>query len=164
MRDAAREIDGAVITIGDARIAHPAVNVIPGHVSLSVDARAPTQATLTALVQALGRAAEGTAGSTRCGIQLDQRWHSDPVAMSESIGEAIRRAAVAAGVAVGELASGAGHDAGILSAAGVPTGMLFVRSRNGGVSHCPEELSDEADIETAITVLTGTLAGLSGAW
>ena len=84
--------------------------------------------------------------------------------MSESISEALRRAADAAGVTVGELASGAGHDAGILAAAGVPTGMLFVRSRNGGVSHCPEELSDEADIETAITVLTGTLAGLSGAW
>ena len=62
------------------------------------------------------------------------------------------------------MASGAGHDAGILAAAGVPTGMLFVRSRSGGVSHCPEELSDEVDIESAITVLTGTLAGLSGAW
>ncbi len=164
MREAAREIDGAVVTVGDARISDPATNVIPGHVSLSVDARAPTGAALAALIQALARAAEDTAGSTGCRIQLDQRWHSDPVAMSESISEALRRAADAAGVTVGEIASGAGHDAGILAAAGVSTGMLFVRSRNGGVSHCPEELSDESDIETAITVLTGTLAGLSGAW
>ena len=164
MRDAAREIDGAVVTVGDVRITDAAVNVVPGHVGLSVDARAPTAATLAALVQELHRTVEATAVSTGCTIQIDQRWHSDPVAMSERAGEAIRRAAAAAGVAVGEITSGAGHDAGILAAAGVPTAMLFVRSRNGGVSHCPEELSDEADIETAITVLTGTLAGLSGAW
>ena len=50
--------------------------------------------------------------------------------------------------------SGAGHDAGILAAAGVEAGMLFVRSRNGGVSHRPEELTDEADIATAAAVLT----------
>ena len=40
-----------------------------------------------------------------------------------------------------ELVSGAGHDAGILAAAGVACGMLFVRSLNGGVSHSPDELS-----------------------
>ena len=60
-----------------------------------------------------------------------------------------------------ELGSGAGHDAGILAAAGVEAGMLFVRSRNGGVSHRPEELSDEADIATAVAVLTRTLRTLA---
>jgi hypothetical protein len=42
--------------------------------------------------------------------------------------------------------------------------MLFVRSLNGGVSHRPEELTDEADIATAIQLLAGTLATLDGAW
>ena len=41
--------------------------------------------------------------------------------------------------------------------------MLFVRSLNGGVSHRPEELTDEADVATAIQLLAGTLAALSGA-
>ena len=57
-----------------------------------------------------------------------------------------------------ELASGAGHDAGILAAAGVDSGMLFVRSLNGGVSHSPDELSSEEDVELAVDVLAGAPA------
>jgi beta-ureidopropionase / N-carbamoyl-L-amino-acid hydrolase len=59
-----------------------------------------------------------------------------------------------------ELASGAGHDAGVLARAGVPTGMLFVRSLNGGVSHSPDELSSAEDIVLAIEVLAAALAAL----
>jgi acetylornithine deacetylase/succinyl-diaminopimelate desuccinylase-like protein len=59
------------------------------------------------------------------------------------------------------LVSGAGHDAMVLAAAGVPTAMLFARSLNGGVSHCPEELSSLEDIELAVEVLTAALARLS---
>jgi acetylornithine deacetylase/succinyl-diaminopimelate desuccinylase-like protein len=60
-----------------------------------------------------------------------------------------------------ELPSGAGHDAGVLAAAGVATGMLFVRSLNGGVSHAPEELTSEDDIALAIEVLTAALRRLA---
>ena len=56
-----------------------------------------------------------------------------------------------------ELVSGAGHDAATLAAAGVPTGMLFVRSLNGGASHSPAELTSDADIELAIAALTSAL-------
>jgi N-carbamoyl-L-amino-acid hydrolase len=56
-----------------------------------------------------------------------------------------------------ELVSGAGHDAMVLAAAGVPAGMLFVRSLNGGVSHSPDELSSEEDISLAVDALTETL-------
>ena len=55
-----------------------------------------------------------------------------------------------------ELASGAGHDAAILAAAGVPTAMLFVRSLNGGVSHSPDELSSDEDIELGIVGTRGS--------
>jgi acetylornithine deacetylase/succinyl-diaminopimelate desuccinylase-like protein len=41
--------------------------------------------------------------------------------------------------------------------------MLFVRSLNGGVSHSPEELSSEDDIEKAVEVLTATLRRLAAA-
>jgi N-carbamoyl-L-amino-acid hydrolase len=59
----------------------------------------------------------------------------------------------AAAAGAPELVSGAGHDAGILAAAGVPTGMLFVRSLNGGASHSPDELSSPEDIALALDVL-----------
>jgi N-carbamoyl-L-amino-acid hydrolase len=61
-----------------------------------------------------------------------------------------------------ELSSGAGHDAMVLAAAGVPTAMLFVRSLNGGVSHSPDELSSAEDVELAVDALAQTLARLSG--
>ncbi len=54
-----------------------------------------------------------------------------------------------------------GHDAGILAAAGVDAGMLFVRSLNGGVSHSPDELSSEEDVALAVGVLTGALRRLT---
>jgi N-carbamoyl-L-amino-acid hydrolase len=60
-----------------------------------------------------------------------------------------------------ELASGAGHDAMVLASAGVPAGMLFVRSLAGGVSHSPDEETDEADIALAVDALTGALARLA---
>ena len=66
----------------------------------------------------------------------------------------------ALGLPVLELPSGAGHDAGILATAGVPSGMLFVRSLNGGISHNPDELSSPEDIALAVDALTGALRRL----
>jgi N-carbamoyl-L-amino-acid hydrolase len=59
------------------------------------------------------------------------------------------------------LISGAGHDAMVLAAAGVPTAMLFVRSLNGGASHSPKELTSDEDIALAVEALTKTLDQLS---
>ena len=162
LRERAARIDGAVVTVGRLTIADAAANVIPGQVTISIDARCPTAAGLAADRRARrgllpGRAASG------CPVTLDPAWRSPPVPMSARVGDAIRQAAAAAGLELADLASGGGHDAGILAEAGVESGMLFVRSRNGGVSHRPEELTDEADVATAIQLLAGTLATLGGA-
>jgi acetylornithine deacetylase/succinyl-diaminopimelate desuccinylase-like protein len=93
-------------------------------------------------------------------VEAVRAWRDEPVVLSPRVRRAVRAAAHEAGVAVAEIASGGGHDAGVLAEAGVEAGMLFVRSLNGGVSHRPDELSDEADIAAAVTVLTGTLRSL----
>jgi N-carbamoyl-L-amino-acid hydrolase len=80
--------------------------------------------------------------------------------MSEEVRAALGAELAALGLPVLELPSGAGHDAGILAAAGVPSGMLFVRSLNGGISHNPDELSSDEDIALAVDVLTGALRRL----
>jgi N-carbamoyl-L-amino-acid hydrolase len=67
---------------------------------------------------------------------------------------------VGLGLPVVELASGAGHDAGILAAAGVASGMLFVRSLNGGVSHSPDEHSSDEDVALAVDALERALGHL----
>jgi acetylornithine deacetylase/succinyl-diaminopimelate desuccinylase-like protein len=39
--------------------------------------------------------------------------------------------------------------------------MLFVRSRNGGISHHPDEFSSEDDIEAALQVLLDAVARIT---
>jgi acetylornithine deacetylase/succinyl-diaminopimelate desuccinylase-like protein len=143
---AAREIDGAVATIGQVEVEPGGTNVIPRRVRLSVDARAPDAATLDRLVAAIG-------------VESTER--NEPVAMTETCRQAFREEIAARGLPVVELTSGAGHDAGILAAAGVRSGMLFVRSLNGGVSHSPDELSADEDVAVAVDVLTAALGRLA---
>jgi N-carbamoyl-L-amino-acid hydrolase len=81
--------------------------------------------------------------------------------MAEPVRAALREELEARGLPVVQLPSGAGHDAGILAAAGVESGMLFVRSLNGGISHSPDELSSEDDIALAVEVLAAGLARLT---
>src|SRR5438067_10201385 len=140
VRECAR--DGAFATVGALEVEPGATNVVPGRVTLSVDARASTAEALETLVEAIG---------------FEPSWRQDPSAMSGPPLEALR--AVLPGAP--QLISGAGHDAMVLAAAGVPTAMLFVRSLNGGASHCPDELSSPEDIALAVDALTETLARLS---
>ena len=139
VRDSAR--NGAVATVGVLEVDGGAMNVVPGRVTVTVDARAPSAAQLDGLIEAIG---------------FEPAWRQDPVAMSGAPLDALRAVLPDAP----ELVSGAGHDAMVLAAAGVPTAMLFVRSLNGGVSHCPEELSAEEDIALAVDALDAALRRL----
>jgi len=143
----------AVATVGRL-VVHPgAANVIPDRVDLVVDARAPEERVLADLVAAIA----GAAGDAE--VELLRR--TSPAGMAATVRDAIRGALEERGLPQPELHSGAGHDAGVLAAAGVPSGMLFVRSLNGGVSHSPDEHSDPADVELAVDVLAGTLQRLA---
>ena len=59
------------------------------------------------------------------------------------------------------LPTGAGHDAGILAAAGVPTAMLFVRNPTG-VSHSPAEHAETDDCLAGVAALTRVIEELAG--
>ena len=146
VRAAAAGIEGAVATVGRIDVEPDAVNVIPGRVRLTVDARAPDRARLDALLQQLG---------------LDIPPMLEPVQMAEAPRAALAAEVERLGLPLVDLPSGAGHDAAVLAGAGVPTGMLFVRSLNGGISHSPAELSSPEDIELAVHVLAGAIARLA---
>ena len=62
----------------------------------------------------------------------------------------------AAGGGLPVLPSGAGHDAGVLALAGVPTAMLFVRNPTG-VSHSPEEHAEESDALAGVAALEAVI-------
>jgi acetylornithine deacetylase/succinyl-diaminopimelate desuccinylase-like protein len=148
VRNEAREIEGAVATVGTIEAEPGAANVVPGRVRLTVDVRAPDADRLARILESLG---------------LEPEPRVEPVEMSESVRAILREEIARLGVEAVELPSGAGHDAGVLAATGVETGMLFVRSRNGGVSHSPDELTSEEDIALAIDVLAATLRRLAAA-
>jgi acetylornithine deacetylase/succinyl-diaminopimelate desuccinylase-like protein len=132
-----------VPTVGRVEVEPGAANVVPARVTVSIDARAPTTAQLDVLVERLG---------------FEPSYRTEPVAMSDPALAALRAAAPGAP----ELVSGAGHDAGILAAAGVPAGMLFVRSLNGGASHSPEELSSAEDVARAVAALERAAVRIAG--
>lgn len=146
IREAALAIPETVATVGTLTVEPGGVNVIPGSVSFTVDVRAPDRKRLDELLASIGL-------ETGLGVE--------PAVMEASVVAAVRGSIEDQGLPVLELASGAGHDAGILAAAGVPSGMLFVRSLNGGVSHSPDEHSSEADVALAVEALTGTLRRLA---
>ena len=146
VRDAASTIEGAVATVGVLEVEAGAVNVIPGSVSLTVDARAPDAARLGRLLSEL---------------ELEPEPVVPASPMAESVRRVLREEVVRLGMPVVELPSGAGHDAGVLATAGVEAGMLFVRSLNEGVSHSPDEHTSDEDIPLAVDVLTATLKRLS---
>jgi acetylornithine deacetylase/succinyl-diaminopimelate desuccinylase-like protein len=146
VREVAAGIAGAVATVGRLDVEPGAVNVIPDRVTVTVDARAPDAERLTRLTGAL---------------ELEPDFPLEPVTLAEAPRAALRAELEARGIPALELPSGAGHDAAVLALAGVPTGMLFVRSLNGGVSHSPDELSSADDIALAVDVLTGALLRLS---
>jgi len=146
VRDLASNVDGAVGTVGQVFVEPGAANVIPGRVRVSVDVRAPDRPRLDSLVAAL---------------ELAPDFRLEPVPMAERPLAALRDEIERRGLPVVELPSGAGHDAAILAAAGVPTAMLFVRSLNGGVSHSPEEKSSPEDVQLAVDILTAALTTLT---
>jgi acetylornithine deacetylase/succinyl-diaminopimelate desuccinylase-like protein len=146
VRDLTSAVDGAVGTVGQVFVEPGAANVIPGRVRVSVDLRAPDQARLDSLVTAL---------------ELEPDFRLEPVPMAETPITALRDEIERRGLPVIELPSGAGHDAAVLAAAGVPTAMLFVRSLNGGVSHSPQEESSPEDVALAVDVLTRALETLT---
>jgi allantoate deiminase len=154
--DCARAIPDAVATVGWIVLEPGSGNVVPRLARLVVDARAPDRERLDRLEAALREAADRTAAAYRCEVTITRSALTEPVAMAPIVVDALREAAPAAPV----LPSGAGHDAQVLGAAGVPVGMLFARSLAGGISHSPLEATADEDVETAVQALTRALPAL----
>ncbi len=137
-------------TIGRVSIEPNAVNAIPGRVRAWLDARADTETQVRAILADLALS----------GTVTEESWTPvtdfDPV-LTERVAAAAGRALD--GPPVPTLATGAGHDAGVLAHAGVPSAMLFVRNPTG-VSHSPAETAQDGDCAAGVSALTEVLAEL----
>ena len=141
-------------------VAHPNVrNVIAGQVSLGVDLRDEDAARLDATMAELDALLATIAARRRVTIDLAWGQRIMPVAADPAIIAAVRAAASALGLASLDLPSGAGHDAQILGATGLPIGMVFVPSV-AGVSHSPLEHTEPEQLVAGARVLLATLVEL----
>ena len=149
---------GARATFGRVAVEPNGTNAVPSRVTAWLDARAASAAALDALVDAISRQAADRAD--RDGTALTVTAES---VTGEVVFDAALAARIAADHATGDwpvIPTAAGHDAGILAAAGIPTAMLFVRNPTG-VSHSPAEQATTADCLAGVTALADTLERLA---
>lgn len=141
----------AVATFGKLRVTPNGANAIPSRVEAWLDARAPDEQTLRALVDAIIADAERSAGADRTSVHAEAESVSPAVLFPDSPRSRIQRILAADFGDVPVLPTAAGHDAGILSAK-VPTAMLFVRNPTG-VSHSPAEHAESTDCHAGARAL-----------
>ncbi|WP_211658236.1 allantoate amidohydrolase [Phytoactinopolyspora halophila] len=155
---------GALATIGKVHVEPNGVNAIPARVTAWLDCRAAEQVAVEEVVNdvELGfetRIKAGLKGGVEAGVERES-WTPATVFDTDL---AARLGVVVGGQdgpAAPLLGTGAGHDAGVLSTAGVPTAMLFVRNPTG-VSHAPDELAERDDCLAGVSALARCLAELT---
>ncbi|MFE5855185.1 allantoate amidohydrolase [Streptomyces sp. NPDC056500] len=152
----AAELAGAVATFGKVAVEPNGVNAIPSLVRGWLDSRAADQSALDTVLAEVERAAREHAERHGVDLAVVRESFTPVVEFEHALRDEINRLL---GGATPVLGTGAGHDAGILSAA-VPTAMLFVRNPTG-VSHSPAERADEDDCTAGVLALADVLEGLA---
>jgi N-carbamoyl-L-amino-acid hydrolase len=145
---------GAHATMPRVAVEPNATNAIPSLVRGWLDARAADAPVLHRLVEAVVKRAVDRAGRDGTHVDIEPESVSPGVAFDPAL--ATRIAALLGGAPI--LPTGAGHDAGVLSAH-LPTAMLFVRNPTG-VSHSPAEHATDADCAAGVAALATVLSDL----
>lgn len=143
--------EGMVGVVGKIEVSPNAVNVIPDHVDLTIELRAPER-----FVRVNGRgqilsALPNIATNRRVEISADQTYEAEGVPCADWIINGLGQAIGEQGFEPFRLFSGAGHD-GLAMHNLCDIGMLFVRCRDG-LSHHPDEAVKAQDIDVAAKVL-----------
>ncbi|MDB5627948.1 MAG: N-carbamoyl-beta-alanine amidohydrolase [Tardiphaga sp.] len=157
----ARALPNAVGTVGEAVIASPSRNVIPGEIAFTIDMRSANADTMTALDRQL-REAVAEIATRRKGVDitLDLVWNKPPTHFNNDIIAAVETATRSLGYSHRRITSGAGHDACNLNTK-MPAAMIFVPCKDG-VSHNELEDATQADCAAGANVLLHTVLSLAG--
>ena len=147
----ARQTSHARATVGRLTPTPGGTNVIASRVDAWLDVRHPDDTVVHALVEQIRQAATRAAAEEGCSATVVEESYSptvdfDPLLRDDLVG-VLSQAPV--------LATGAGHDAGVLKEH-VRTGMLFVRNPTG-VSHSPHEHVEDVDAEAGAVALADCL-------
>jgi N-carbamoyl-L-amino-acid hydrolase len=149
---------GQRATFGRVSVGPNSTNSVPSRVTGWLDARCSTEADLEALVGAVTQQASARAERDGTHLEVTAESVSGRVVFDPDLGASV--AADHEGGAWPVIPTQAGHDAGVLSAAGIATAMLFVRNPSG-VSHSPAEHAEVADCLVGVSALADTLERLA---
>ncbi len=149
---------GQRATFGRLEVAPNGTNAVPSRVTAWLDARCSSDDALAELVEVVTRQGEERAERDGTSLSVAAESVSGSVAFDHDL--AVTIAADHGGGDWPIIATAAGHDAGILAAAGVPTAMLFVRNPTG-VSHSPAESASMPDCHAGVAALADTLERLA---
>jgi beta-ureidopropionase / N-carbamoyl-L-amino-acid hydrolase len=150
----------AVGTIGEAIIAKPSRNVIPGEIAFTVDCRSADAAIMDALDRDLRAAIDEIVVRRKVDVTLDLVWRKAPTHFAPALVDAVEHAANSLGYSHRRITSGAGHDACNLNTK-IPTAMVFVPCKDG-ISHNELEDATQADCAAGANVLMHTVLALAG--
>ena len=150
----------AVSTLGEAVIANPSRNVIPGEIAFTMDIRSPDADTLDAIDRDLRAACAEIAARRRVDISVEAIWRKPPTIFNDKLVGAVESAAKSLGYSNRRITSGAGHDACNLATV-VPAAMIFVPCKDG-ISHNELEDATQADCGAGANVLLHTVLSLAG--
>jgi len=145
-------LGGQRATFGRVETQPNATNAVPSHVTAWLDARAESEEALEHLLAEVGRQSAERAERDGTVVEVTGESVTPEVRFDISL-----TARIANGRPV--IPTAAGHDAGILAQAGIPSAMLFVRNPTG-VSHSPHEYAETADCLAGVEALTDALQGL----
>jgi allantoate deiminase len=153
----ARADGEAVATVGELAVSPGAANVIPGRVTMSVDARHPDDARSAELVAGVRGLVEEVSGRRGVDAAVAVVHDERSVACDPGLAGQLAAAARSIGLDPPSLPSGAGHDAAVMAGT-MPVAMLFVRCKDG-ISHNPAESVTTEDVALAIEVLARVVGG-----
>ncbi len=146
---------GAHATIGRVWAQPNATNAIAGRVTAWLDARAASSEVVDGLVSAVFDKACERSKKDGTSVELTPESVSGETLFDSALRDRLSKVLDNAPI----LPTGAGHDAGVLSAH-VPTAMLFVRNPTG-VSHSPAEHATDADCAAGVAALARVLMDLA---
>ncbi len=142
---------GCVATVGKTLLVPGGVNAIPSAATAWLDARgADEDAVRHTVAEIIASAGAYGAGAVEESWTPVTRFDQGLISRLQS---SLPHAPL--------LGTGAGHDAGILSGAGIPAAMLFVCNPTG-VSHSPAEFAERDDCLRGVEALATVLRELSG--
>ena len=151
-RDVARKSGPEVVaTVGRLSVTPDVPNIVPGTATFSAEFRDINPAILQAAQTEYTRRVQALCAEEHVTASSRPLLITPPTPMHPAMMETLTAACGEIGITPMRFPSGPGHDAGILARV-LPTGMLFVPSVNG-ISHAPDEFTDDASLERGANAL-----------